>query len=58
MIRTTVTGHGTLSFYWKVSSEKNYDFLMFNIDEMNYSSQMSGEVDWHKVTYEIPSGSH
>ena len=58
LIGTTVTGPGTLSFYWKVSSEKDYDFFMFNIDEMNYSSQMSGEVDWHKVTYEIPSGSH
>ena len=57
MIRTTVTGPGTLSFYWKVSSDDSYDFLKFKIDGVIYS-QMSGEVDWHKVTYEIASGSH
>jgi len=57
MIRTTVTGPGTLSFYWKVSSEDSYDFLKFKIDGAIYS-QMSGEVDWHKVTYDIASGSH
>ena len=28
-VQTTVTGPGTLSFYWKVSSESNYDYLRF-----------------------------
>ena len=56
-IGTSVTGPGTLSFYWKVSSEIDYDFLKFSIDGVTYS-QMSGEVDWHKVTYEIASGSY
>ena len=56
-IETIVTGPGNFSFYWKVSSEKNYDFLMFSIDGVSYS-QMSGEVDWHKVTYEIAPGDH
>jgi hypothetical protein len=44
MIRTTVTGHGTLSFYWKVSSEKDYDFFKFSINGI-IRSQMSGEVN-------------
>ncbi|MEW6070826.1 MAG: hypothetical protein AB1485_09435, partial [Candidatus Thermoplasmatota archaeon] len=26
-VQTTVTGPGTLKFYWKVSSEASYDFL-------------------------------
>ena len=56
-IETIVTGPGSFSFYWKVSSEKNYDFLIFSIDGVSYS-QMSGEVDWHKVTYEIAPGDH
>jgi hypothetical protein len=43
MIRTTVTGPGTLSFYWKVSSEIDYDFFKFSIDGISYS-QMNGEV--------------
>jgi len=57
MIRRTVTSPGTLSFYWKVSSEIDYDFLKFSIDGISYS-QMSSEVDWHKVTYDIASWSH
>jgi subtilisin family serine protease len=56
-IETIVTGPGSLSFYWKVSSEKNYDFLIFSIDGISYS-QMSGEVPCHKVTYEIAPGDH
>ena len=56
-IETIVTGPGSLSFYWKVSSEKNYDFFTFIIDGISYS-QMSGEVPCHKVTYEIAPGDH
>jgi hypothetical protein len=28
-MRTTVNGVGTLGFYWKVTSEQNYDYLEF-----------------------------
>jgi hypothetical protein len=31
-MQTTVSGSGTLSFYWKVSSEENYDWLEFYLD--------------------------
>ncbi len=56
-IATTVTGPGSISFYWKISSEKDYDFLLFSMDGVSYS-QMSGEVPWHKVSYEIAPGDH
>src|SRR4030042_3893861 len=56
-MRTTVTGPGTLSFYWKVSSEGNHDFLEFYIDSF-FQSGISGSVDWHQMSYTIPSGSH
>jgi len=56
-IQTTVTGPGTLRFYWKVSSEDNYDFLEFYIDGYR-QNLISGSVDWQQKSYAITSGSH
>jgi hypothetical protein len=57
-IQTTVSGAGTVSFYWKVSSEADWDFLEFYIDG-ELQDQISGEVDWQQMTYAITgSGSH
>lgn len=47
----------TLSFYRKVSSELNYDFLSFYIDNLRVS-QWSGEKDWKRIAYIIPAGKH
>ena len=57
-VQTTVTGPGTLTFYWKVSSELNWDYLIFYIDEVEQSESISGAVDWQQKTYSIASGSH
>lgn len=46
-----------ISFYRKVSSEINYDFLTFYIDGIE-QSKWSGEVPWGKVTYAVSAGSH
>jgi len=56
-IETNVTGPGNLSFYWKVSSESNYDFLRFYIDDIEQAN-ISGEVDWHRMSFDIGPGSH
>lgn len=56
-IETTVTGPGTLSFWWKVSSEGGYDFLEFLIDG-NWQNDMSGDSGWQQQTYPIDAGSH
>jgi len=56
-VQTTVTGPGTLKFYWKVSSEANFDFLRFYIDG-DEQERISGTVDWQQKTYGISSGSH
>ena len=56
-VQTTVTGPGTLKFYWKVSSEANWDFLRFYIDGVE-QERISGTVDWQQKTYGISSGSH
>jgi hypothetical protein len=58
VMQTTVTGAGTVSFYWKVSSEADWDFLEFSIDG-TLLDKISGEVDWQPMTYQITgAGSH
>jgi hypothetical protein len=58
LMQTTVSGPGTASFYWRVSSELDWDFLEFYIDG-SLQDQISGEVDWQQMTYAITgSGSH
>ena len=52
LIRTTVSGAGTVSFFWKVSSEAGYDLLEFFIDGV-LQDQISGVVDWHQMVYTI-----
>ncbi|MBF0292065.1 MAG: VCBS repeat-containing protein [Nitrospinae bacterium] len=56
-IQTTVTGPGSLSFYWKVSSEIDYDWLEFAIDG-TVQTRMSGTSSWLKKSYSISAGSH
>jgi len=57
LLETSVDGPGTLSYYWKVSSEANYDFLLFYLDDQAINA-ISGEVDWERQIYSIPSGMH
>ncbi len=47
----------TLSFYYKVSSEANYDFLKFYIDNQ-LQDQWSGNVNWTRAAYYVPAGTH
>jgi hypothetical protein len=57
-LQIAADGPGTISFYWKVSSEADYDFLEFYIDGV-LQDQITGLVDWHQMTYEITgSGLH
>ena len=57
-LQTTVSGAGTVNFYWKVSSEEYFDFLEFYIDG-SLQDRISGSVDWQQMTYTITdSGSH
>ena len=53
----TLTGPGTLSFYWKVSSEANYDYLNVYVDGARQTG-ISGLVDWEQRTYPISTGTH
>jgi len=55
---TTVQGPGMLSFWWKVSSEANYDYLDFLLDGQLTGISIDGEVDWRQETVAIPEGAH
>ncbi|PKP54272.1 MAG: hypothetical protein CVT92_00525 [Bacteroidetes bacterium HGW-Bacteroidetes-1] len=46
-----------ISFARKVSSEANYDYLKFFVDD-NLIDQWSGEMGWQELSYPVSSGSH
>lgn len=54
-LSTIVTENGQVSFYWKVSSEQDFDFLHFYINGVEKDS-ISGEVDWAQKTYPVSAG--
>ena len=56
-IEFTVHGPARLEFQWKVSSEKDYDYLVLTVDGYvrNY---ISGEVDWTLCSTDIGDGPH
>lgn len=55
--QTGITGPGTLSFWWKVSSETNKDYLKFFVEGVQ-QVRISGEADWRLLNYTFPSGAY
>ena len=47
----------TISFNYKVSSERNYDIFSFSIDGNNLLED-SGNKDWNTAAYPVAAGSH
>jgi hypothetical protein len=56
-METTITGKTSVKFYWRVSSETNYDYLRFYIDGVE-QNRISGTVNWTQRTYTVSSGTH
>ena len=56
-LATSVTGPGTLSWYWNVSSEDGYDFFTVYLDGAT-RYRRGGQGSWTKSTLDIPAGSH
>ena len=57
-LTTTVSGSVMLSFWWKVSSEQNYDKLFISVDGTEIVN-ISGEQDWTQKTIQIMgNGTH
>ncbi len=53
----TVQGPGVASFWQRVSSEVNFDFLSFSVNGQE-RSRISGFQDWARTDLNLPSGSH
>jgi hypothetical protein len=54
---------GVVRFNWKVSSELDFDFLQFCLDNScspgtGYNRRISGEVDWTEVALPVSAGMH
>lgn len=61
----TAPADGFLRFWWKVSSEESFDFLLFCIDNdtctngaVDYYAKISGDVTWAEVSLAVTSGAH
>lgn len=56
-ISVTTTTADSISFYYKVSSEANYDKFHFYIDGTE-KFNASGEVPWTRAAYPVAAGTH
>ncbi len=54
---TEVLADGDMSFYHKLSSEAEWDFLRFYID-YTLMGEWSGELDWEMVSYPVTQDFH
>ena len=58
-LTTIANGPGTLSFWWKVSSQTNADwlgFVSYGGGTTNLTAQISGETGWTQVSTLLPGG--
>ncbi|MBL8249908.1 MAG: S8 family serine peptidase [Candidatus Competibacter sp.] len=56
-LSATLTGPGALTFQWRASSEADYDYLLFYIDDV-LQDWLSGETGWLTQTVNIGAGVH
>ena len=56
-LETTVAGPGTLTFWWKVSSEQDWDYLEFHVNG-SQRAFISGEVAWQQKSITLGSGTN
>ena len=57
ILTVNVLAAGELTFWYKVSSESNYDKLHFYMDNVEMSS-WSGTVSWSEYTQAVTTGTH
>ena len=55
ILETTVGQSGTLSFWWQVSSEADYDMLGFHVDGI-LQDQISGLTNWVHKSFHVNAG--
>ncbi|HWN95273.1 MAG TPA: immunoglobulin domain-containing protein [Methylomirabilota bacterium] len=56
-MQTTITGPGTISYWWKTSSETNRDYLIFYAGSGSTElARISGDRAWQQTNFTLPSG--
>lgn len=55
VLSTSVTGPGILTFFWKASTEEDFDYFQFSARGA-IVEEISGQRNWAQVTYEVPAG--
>jgi len=64
LLSVEIVGGGTISFDWRVSSERNFDFLSFLVLDQNFEvvpgleALISGSQDWTRRSFTLPPGRH
>ncbi len=58
LLETTVVGPADLTFWWRVDSEQGFDFLTFELDNVDALSPISGNLGWEQISVAIPPGRH
>ena len=53
----TYTRPDSITFYYKISSERNYDKFHFYIDDTDMLTE-SGEVEWTRAAFPVAVGTH
>jgi hypothetical protein len=53
----TASVDDSISFYYKTSTEQDYDYLMFYIDNV-LQEQWSGETPWSRSSFPVSAGTH
>lgn len=56
-VETTAIGPGTLTFWWKSSSEEAYDFVNFSTNG-SVACDLTGETDWIPEVVEVGEGTN
>jgi hypothetical protein len=57
ILDSVVRGPGVLTFWWKVSSEPNHDWLRFFVNGIAQAA-ISGEVQWNQKTFHLGAGTN
>lgn len=52
-----IASDDSVSFWYKTSTESNYDQLQFYVDNIRYG-KWSGIRDWKRISFKVPAGNH
>lgn len=57
-METSVSGPGTLIFWWKAQCTANVNYGRFFIDGVEQPEKITGAIDWHPHSVLLPAGNH